>query len=156
MTPAGTVFDESDDDPDYLAVLNQPFSIQLDAPTMRDLHAVSQAVPFDFPSPMTGAVLHGSLRRLTDASFGGMRVLGIAFTARGPLHGTLPDRPNLQLSGSIAMTGTAYYAYANALLLALDATLVIDGKLAGVAADEGVTIVYQRRIRPATQAKRGR
>lgn len=148
IMPDGEQLDEGDGDPDYLTILNQPFSIQLDGPTMRDLRGLAGAVPFDFPSPMTGAPLHGSLRRLPDGTLGGRRVLGIAFVAHGPLNGALPDRPGMALSGSITMNGTAYYAYADALLLALDATLQIDGRIAGSGQNEPVTIVYKRTIRP--------
>jgi hypothetical protein len=144
----GDQHDESDNDPDYLTILNQPFSIQLDGPTLRDLRSLTRAMPFDVASPMTGAPLHGSLRRLADGSLNGKRVLGIAFVAKGSLHGALPDRPEMQLSGTITMNGTAYYAYADALLLALDATLQIDGKIANSGQNDPVTIVYKRTIRP--------
>ena len=156
MSPSGDVSNEQNADPDYLTILNQPFSVQLDAPTMRDLHGLTQTVPFDFPSPMTGAPLHGTLRRLLDGSLAGVRVLGIAFSARGPLAGTLPDRPSLAVSGTITMNGTAFYAYSNALLLALDATLVIEGKVGGGDGNDAVTIRYKRRIRPELPAERGR
>jgi len=142
--------DESGGDPDYLTILHQPFSIELDAPTLRDLRGLVRPVPFDFPSPMTGATLHGSLRRLPDAMLGGHRVLGIAFEARGPLNGSLPERPETALSGTITMNGTAYYAYADALLTALDATLQIVGRVANSGQNDPVTIVYKRTIRPQT------
>jgi hypothetical protein len=142
--------DESDGDPDYLTILNQPFSIELDAPTLRDLRGLVRAVPFDFPSPMTGAPLHGSLRRLPDGMLNGRRVLGVAFVARGPLNGSLPDRPGTGLNGTITMNGTAYYAYADALLMALDATLQIEGRVANSGQSDPVTIVYKRTIRPQT------
>jgi len=156
MSPSGDVSNPQDADPDYLTILNQPFSIQLDGPTMHDLRALTRPVPFDFPSPMTGAPLHGTLRRLVDGTLGGARVLGIAFSASGPLAGTLPDRPSLALSGNITMNGTAYYATANALLLALDATLLIEGKVGGVAGNDTVTITYKRSIRPSSAGARGR
>jgi hypothetical protein len=146
----GEQHDGADGDPDYLTILNQPFSIELDAPTLRDLHSLVRTVPFDFPSPMTGAPLHGSLRRLPDGTLNGRRVLGIAFAARGPLNGSLPDRPDMALSGTITMNGTAYYAYADALLLALDATLQIEGRVANSGQNDPVTIVYKRTIRPQT------
>jgi hypothetical protein len=139
--------DEADADPEYLTILNQPFSVQLDTATMHDLHDLRSAVPFDFPSPMTGAVLHGTLRRLPDGALNGIRVLGVAFAARGPLNGALPNHPELLLGGTISMVGTAYYAYSDALLLSLDATLAIDGKVADHGAGDPVTIVYRRRIR---------
>lgn len=156
MSPSGEISNQQDADPDYLTILNQPFSVQLDEPTMHDLHALVQPVPFDFPSPMTGAPLHGTLRRLIDGTLDGVRVLGIAFSASGPLAGSLPDRPALALRGNITMNGTAYYAYANALLLALDATLLIEGKVGGPAGNDTVTITYKRSIRPADGKKRGR
>lgn len=142
--------DASDDDPDYLTILNQPFSIELDPPTLHDLRSLVRPVPFDFPSPMTGALLHGSLRRLPDGVINGRRVLGIAFAAHGPLNGALPDHPETAVSGTISMNGTAYYAYADALLTALDATLRIDGKVSNTGQNDPITIVYKRTIRPQT------
>ncbi len=149
LLPSGEQKDGSGSDPDYLTVLNQPFAVQLDAPTMRDLGHVKRAVPFDFPSPMTGATLHGTLRRLPDAMVGGNRAMGIAFEATGPLHGALPERPGIQLAGSITMKGTAYYGYSNALLLALDATLGIAGTIDDAAQRSPVSIVFARSIRSA-------
>jgi hypothetical protein len=48
------------------------------------------------------------------------------------------------------MQGTAYYAYGTALLLALDATLAIDGNLDATVTRSPVSIVYARSIRHAT------
>jgi hypothetical protein len=45
------------------------------------------------------------------------------------------------------MHGTAYYAYENALLQALEATLAIDGNLDAPAQKSPVSIVYTRSIR---------
>ena len=149
LLPSGEQRDGPSADPDYLTVLNQPFSVQLDAPTMRDLAHVKRPVPFDFPSPMTGAPLRGTLRRLPDALVGGTRAMGIAFEAKGPLHGALPERPAMQLAGAITMRGTAYYDYSTALLVALDATLAIDGNLDDAARRSPVSIVYARTIRSA-------
>ena len=149
LLPSGQQKDGPSSDPDYLTVLNQPFAVQLDAPTMRDLAHLKRPVPFDFPSPMTAAKLHGTLRRLPDALVNGARAMGIAFEAKGPLHGALPDRPTMQLAGSITMKGTAYYAYATALLLTLDATLAIDGNLDDSARRAPVSIVYARSIHSA-------
>lgn len=149
LLPSGEQRDGPSRDPDYLTVLNQPFSVQLDTPTMRDLAHVKRPVPFEFPSPMTGAPLQGTLRRLPDGTIDGARVMGIAFAAAGPLHGALPDRPGLALAGSITMKGTAYYAYGSALLFALDATLSIAGTLDDAAQKAPVSIVYARSIRVA-------
>lgn len=156
MLPSGDQHDGPTHDPDYLTVLNQPFSVQLDADTMRDLAHVKRPVPFDFPSPMTGAPLKGTLRRLPDAVMNGTRVMGIAFEATGPLNGALPDRPDMALAGTITMKGTAYYAYQNALLLALDATLAIDGNLDNAAKKAPVSIVYARTIRSAPNQETAR
>ena len=149
LLPSGEQKDGPASDPDYLTVLNQPFAVQLDAPTMRDLRHVKRPVPFEFPSPMTGAPLRGTLRRLPDAMVGGNRAMGIAFEAKGPLHGSLPDRPTMALAGSITMKGTAYYDYGTALLVGLDATLAIDGNLDDSARHSPVSIVYARSIRSA-------
>ena len=156
VLPSGAQKDGPASDPDYLTVLNQPFAVQLDAPTMRDLAHLKRALPFAFPSPMTGAALRGTLRRLPDALVGGNRAMGIAFEATGPLHGALPDRPAMALVGSITMKGTAYYDYATTLLVALDATLSIDGSLDDDARRSPVSIVYSRSIRSAgpTEAAR--
>lgn len=151
VLPDGEQRDGTNADPDYLTILNQPFSIELDAPTLHDLQTLTHTVPFDFPSPMTGAPLHGSLRRLPDGTLNGKRVLGIAFTARGPLNGALPDHPDQALTGTITMNGTAYYAYADALLTALDATLQIAGRVADGGQDGAVTVVYKRTIRPQSR-----
>jgi hypothetical protein len=144
---SGDQTDGPNRDPDYLTVLNQPFAVQLDASTIRDLSRLHAPVPFDFPSPMTGAPLHGSLKHMTDGTLGGVRVLGVAFSATGPIHGPLPDHPGMMLAGSITMNGTAYYTYDSALLLALDATLSIAGNLASSDRHDQVTIVYKRTIR---------
>jgi hypothetical protein len=59
----------------------------------------------------------------------------------------LPDRPALALEGTIRMKGTAYYAYDTTLLVALRATLAIDGNLAGGVGHAPVSIVYERSMR---------
>ncbi|HEY0383698.1 MAG TPA: hypothetical protein VGC72_16015 [Candidatus Elarobacter sp.] len=156
LLPSGQQKDGPSSDPDYLTVLNQPFAVQLDAATMRDLGHVTRPVPFDFPSPMTAAKLRGTLRRLPDALVGGARAMGIAFEAKGPLHGALPDRPAMALAGTITMKGTAYYDYATALLVALDATLAIDGNLDDSARRAPVSIVYARSIRSAAREQSAR
>lgn len=147
----GVAHDGPDEDPDDLTILKQPFAVQLDATTLRDLSALRSTIPFDFPSPIIGATLHGALRRLPDARLHGLRVLGISFSAHGPLHGSLPGRPHLSVTGTIEMNGRAYYAYENALLLGLDATLAIAGTVDGSGAGdqaEPVHLVYRRTIRP--------
>lgn len=156
ILPSGEQRDGANNDPDYLTVLNQPFAVQLDAPTLHDLSRLTGAVPFDFPSPMTGAPLHGTLRHVDTGTINGERVLGVAFDASGPLHGSLPDHPNLVLSGHIRMSGTAYYTYGAALLQALDATLSIEGNVVDNARRDPVEIVYKRSIKalpPAAQTE---
>jgi len=147
ILPSGEQKDGTNNDPDYLTVLNQPFAVQLDDPTMNDLAHLSGSVPFDFPSPMTGAPLHGTLRHVGAAMLNGEAVLGVAFDASGPLDGTLPDHPNLVLAGRIRMNGTAYYTEAGALLLALNARLSISGNVADNARRDPVEIVYKRSIK---------
>jgi len=147
VDPSGDQHDGPNDDPDYLTILNQPFAVQLDAATLHDLAHLHGSVPFDFPSPITGAPLHGQLRHAPDAVINGLRVMGVAFEASGPLHGSLPDHPEMALSGSILMKGTAYYTYSDALLLGLDAVLRIAGTVDGSHDRSSVAITYARAIR---------
>jgi len=149
ISASGDQADGANNDPDYLTILNQPFAVQLDEPTLHDLARLGGSVPFDFPSPITGAPLHGQLRHAPDGIINGTRVLGVAFEASGPLHGSLPDHPEMSLSGTIVMRGTAYYTFADALLLGLDATLRIAGTVDGRADRNSVEITYVRSIRAA-------
>ena len=147
LLPTGEQLDSADHDPDYLTVLNQPFSAQLDVATLEDLKRVHGSVPFDFPSPFTGAALHGSLTGIGTARVGGRAAIGVRFSAGGPMRGALPDRPGLTLSGGILMRGTAYYDAESALLLTLDATVTISGNVSNRSGKDPVTIVYRRTIR---------
>jgi hypothetical protein len=147
LSSDGEQHDVTNDDPDYLTVLNQPFAVQLDAGTFHDLSQLKGTVPFDLPSPITGATLHGTIKKIADGIVGGTRVLGVAFEAKGPLSGALPDRPQLKLIGTITMRGTAYYAYGALGLVALKAVLAIDGTLATGNANDKVAIEYMRRLR---------
>jgi hypothetical protein len=147
LTPAGEERDLDDADPDYLTVLNQPFAVQLDLATLHDLSRLRAEVPFAFPSPITGSSLNGRLRRIGAGPVSGMPALGVSFEADGPMRGPLPDRPRLSMSGRIRMQGSAYYRTDDALLVLLDATLTITGRLANPEQSDPVTIVYRRRIR---------
>jgi hypothetical protein len=147
LSPAGEQRDEENRDPDYLTVLNQPFSVKLDAATLAELAQLRSRQAFDFASPMTGEPLHGYLSRADDAIVGGRHVLGVTFDARGPMRGRLPGRPEASLAGSIHMTGRAYYRRSDALLAALEATLTIGGTLDRGGRTEPVSIVYRRSIR---------
>jgi hypothetical protein len=149
LMPSGEQFASADHDPDYLTVLNQPFSAQLDMATLADLRHLRSAVPFDFPSPFTSSTLHGRLQRIGNGLIGPRRALGVSFTAGGPMRGALPDRRGLTLAGSIEMSGTAYYDLETALLLSLDATVTISGTVSNRAGNDPVTIVYRRTIRAA-------
>jgi hypothetical protein len=145
--PTGEMLDSADHDPDYLTVLNQPFAAQLDLQTLSDLRHLSGALPFDFPSPITGSSLHGYLQHVAGGMVGPRRSTGVRFEAAGPMKGELPDRPGLTLVGTIAMRGTAYYAIDTALLLALETTVTITGNVSNRSGKDPVTIVYARTIR---------
>jgi hypothetical protein len=147
VLPTGETLDSADNDPDYLTVLNQPFAARLDAATLRDLRHLRGALPFDFPSPITGSALHGYLEHVADGPVGGHKALGVRFEAAGPMKGALPDRPGLTLEGTISMRGTAYYDVASALLLALQTTVTIEGSVSNRASKDPVKIVYDRTIR---------
>lgn len=143
----GTFDDRTDDDPDFLTILNQPFAVQLDATTLRDLKHLHGSVPFKAASPLGGTQLSGYLRSAPPGKVAGLAVVGVRFEAEGPMSGTLPEHPGALLSGRMHMDGTAYYAAHGALLLALDATLTIDGKLEAENVAVPVKIVYHRIIR---------
>ncbi|HTU71242.1 MAG TPA: hypothetical protein VMF11_13105 [Candidatus Baltobacteraceae bacterium] len=143
----GTFDDRSDEDPDFLTILNQPFAVQLDAITLRDLKHLHGLVPFRAASPLGGSELSGYLRSAPPGKVQGFAVVGVRFEADGPMSGTLPEHPGALLSGRMHMDGTAYYAARGALLLALDATLTIDGKLQAENAAVPVKIIYHRVIR---------
>lgn len=144
---AGEFQDRSDDDPDFLTILNQPFAIQLDPVTMRDLRAMRTKVPFAASSPFGGSSLKGFLRPSPGGKLGGHRVVGVRFTANGPMSGAIPDKSLTSVSGTINMDGTAFYALDTALLLGLDATLTISGNIVDKDKRVPVTIVYRRSIR---------
>ncbi len=147
VSASGETVASSDRDPDNLTVLNQPFAAVLDRQTLHALEHLSGALPFDFPSPFTNSSLHGYLQHLGDSTLVGRRVIGIRFEAAGPMHGNLPDRPELALVGTIAMRGTAFYDVASTLLLALESTVTVAGNVSNRSAQDPVTIVYARTIR---------
>jgi hypothetical protein len=154
LLPSGDQIASADHDPDYLTILNQPFSARLDPKTLRDLRGLKGRAPFDFPSPFTGSAIHGHLDRAGSGFMGPHHVLGVRFEAAGPMNGRLPDRPGLSLVGGIAMSGTAYYDLDTALLVSLDATVTITGKVSNRNGNDPVTIVYRRTIR-ADDSPRG-
>ncbi|MDQ2865380.1 MAG: hypothetical protein M3R51_04085 [Candidatus Eremiobacteraeota bacterium] len=144
---SGDFSDRADDDPDFLTVLNQPFAVQLDATTMRELRSMRGSIPFQAQSPFGGAMLHGTLRPVPAGRIGGHSAVGVRFSAAGPMSGVTPQHPEASIAGAIRMTGTAYYATESDLLLALDATIAINGKLTDRNDEVPVNIVYQRTIR---------
>lgn len=152
LLPSGEQRDEASNDPNYLTVLNQPFSVQLDLQTLRDLARLKGRIPFDFPSPMTGGALHGFLSRGEAAVVAARHAIAVNFDAVGPMLGPLPDHPSLSLNGSMRMHGKAFYDLDTALLLSLDATLSIDGNLLDPKKTTPVSIVYKRSIRAQSSA----
>lgn len=148
MTAQGELRDSADLDPDYLTVLNQPFAIELDEPTLHDLLHLRGRVPFAFPAPMTGGTLNGYLERGSVARVSGRPALAVDFDATGPMRGPLPDHAGMAISGTMRMQGTAYYAVrGDPLLLALNETLTISGMLHSRGQDSPVTITYSRTIK---------
>ncbi len=147
LLAGGQERDTASDDPDFLTVLNQPFAVQLDAQTLRDVRKLREPSPFIFTSAMTGATLRGTLFHVRDGLIAGHPVIGIGFDASGPMRGGLPEHPEISLRGTIRMSGRAYYTQASALLLALDAKLQIAGTLADKRTSDPVKILYRRVIR---------
>jgi len=143
----GTFVDGTDDDPDFLTILNQPFAVQLDGVTLHEIERLHGLVPFEAASPLGGSRLDGFLSSASRGEVDGQSVVGVRFKADGPMTGTLPQHPDAVLSGRMVMDGTAYYAERGALLLALDATLTIEGRLRSGKDSIPVRIIYHRYIR---------
>jgi hypothetical protein len=156
LMPGGSFEDRVDDDPDFLTILNQPFAVQLDAATMRDVRELRRAVPFSAGSPLGGAtVLRGLLRPGTNGPIDGRPSVAVRFEAAGPMNGALPGLADAAISGTMRMDGTAYYSSDDAMLLALDATLTIDARMRQSRSDlfVPVHITYRRSIRIAPDAR---
>lgn len=148
MSAGGELSDQADRDPNYLTVLNQPFAIELDRRTLHDLFHLQGRVPFDFPSPMSSATLHGYLARGPVGRVDAQPVLAVDFDASGPMAGPIPGHGAMSIGGTMRMQGTAYYALrGDALLLALDEKMSISGLLRGPGESSPVTIIYQRAIK---------
>jgi len=148
LKPSGELEDRSDSDPNYLTVLNQPFTIVLDAGTLNDLRHLDGRLPFEFPAPMAGGTLKGFLQRGKIGRVATKSAISVNFSASGPMKGPLPDHDSMALSGTMRMHGTAYYALrGDPFLLALDETLTIGGTLTEAGHTSPVTIEYRRVIR---------
>jgi hypothetical protein len=152
LLPNGSFEDRFNDDPDFLTILNQPFAVQLDTSTLRDLRDLRGAVPFNASSPLGGdSVLRGHLRPGTGGEVDGRPALAVRFEAEGPMTtpmtAPVPDHPDATMSGQMRMDGTAYYSLDDAMLLALDATLTIVAQLHDGQQAVPVRIVYRRFIR---------
>ncbi len=143
----GSFEDRTDGDPDFLTILNQPFAVRLDVATVRDLRELRAPVPFAAASPVGGGDLHGTLRPGVNGVLDGRRVVGVEFRADGFVNGPLREQ-NAKITGRIHLDGTAYYDVVQAMLLALDARLTIDGVLTGTHLSAvPVHIVYYRSIK---------
>jgi hypothetical protein len=130
LDPGGAFEDRVDDDPDFLTILNQPFAVQLDAATLRDVRELRGRVPFAATSPLdTATLLHGFLRPAAGGPIQGRPTVAVRFEADGPMNGTLPGHPDAIVSGTMRMDGTAYYALDDAILLALNVRLAIHARL---------------------------
>lgn len=144
----GSFVDDLDNDPDFLTILNQPFAVQLDAGTVRDLRNLHGAVPFSATSPLGGqAVLRGYLRPAVGGAVDGRAAVAVRFEAEGPMTAPMPARADATMSGHMRMDGIAYYSTGDAVLLALDATLTIVAQLHDGRETVPVRIVYRRYIR---------
>lgn len=156
LFPDGSFESRMDNDPDFLTLINQPFAVQLDGATLRDLEELHGSVPFAAGSPIAGGTeLRGFLRHGIDGSIDGLPTVAVHFTATGPMSGTLPGSTQTALGGTMTLDGTAYYSVAGGLLLGLRATLTIDARIRQSHANTSVPvqIVYRRWIR-ASQSQR--
>ncbi|MGA8533562.1 MAG: hypothetical protein WB615_05595, partial [Candidatus Tumulicola sp.] len=152
LLPNGSFEDRIDDDPDFLTVLNQPFAVQLDGVTLRDLRTLRGPVPFSATSPLGGqAVLRGYLRPGKGGKIGGRAAVAVGFEAEGPMSAPMPSHTSATMAGHMRMDGTAFYSLDDAMLLALDATLTIVAQLHDGSETVPVRIVYRRSIRASAE-----
>jgi hypothetical protein len=153
LMPDGTFVDRTDEDPDFLTILDQPFAVRLDTATLRDVRELRGRLPFSATSPLGGdTVLRGFLRPGVSGPIDGHQTVAIRFQAEGPMAGPLRGYNGATVSGRMLMDGTAYYALDDATLLALNATLTIDAQLyqGQPPAAVPVQIIYRRSIRATT------
>jgi hypothetical protein len=151
-TPDGDLRDLEANDPDFVTVLNQPFNVELDPRTLRDLDAVAAPIPFKFPSPLDGTSLEGTLQR-EERARSGPEIVGVLFHVAGPMRPRVGDRSPVALDGRITVDGTARYLKASGLLRDLDATITISGRVDPSEAP-GVIVVYKRSIHMDTPSAR--
>ncbi len=151
LAPNGAFEDRSDDDPDFLTILNQPFAVKLDAATLRDVRALRGRVPFAATSPLGGSVLRGYLRPGVNGPIENRPTAAVRFEAAGPMNGALPSHADATVTGAMRMEGTAYYSLRDAVLMALNVNLSIDARLrqGEAATSVPVRITYHRWIRAA-------
>jgi hypothetical protein len=154
LQPNGSFVDRVDNDPDFLTILNQPFAVWIDGPTLRDLRAMRSRVPFSAASPLGDAtLLQGFLRPGVAGPIDGSPTVAVRFEAQGPMSGTLPGYADATVSGTMRMDGTAYYALNGADLLAFSVTLTLDARLAQgrPAVSVPVRITYRRSMRATSR-----
>jgi hypothetical protein len=154
LQPNGSFVDRVDNDPDFLTILNQPFAIWIDGPTLRDLRAMRGRVPFSATSPLGDeTLLHGFLRPGVAGPIDGSPTVAVRFEAEGPMSGPLPGYADATVSGTMRMDGTAYYALTGANLLAFSVTLTLDARLAQGRPPVSVPmrITYRRSMRATSR-----
>jgi hypothetical protein len=157
LLPDGSFVDRVDEDPDFLTILDQPFAVELDPATLRDLRELRGPVPFDATSPLGGdTVLRGFLRPGASGPIDGRQSIAVRFEAEGPMSGALPGYAGATVSGHMRMDGMAFYALDDAILLALNATLTIVAQLyqGQPPAPVPIRITYRRSIRATSRGTR--
>jgi hypothetical protein len=154
LRPNGSFVDRVDNDPDFLTILNQPFAVWIDGPTLRDLRAMRGRVPFSAASPLGDeTLLQGFLRPGVAGLIDGKTTVAVRFEAEGPMSGSLPGYADATVSGTMRMDGTAYYALDGADLLAFSVTLTLDARLAQgqPPVSVPVRITYRRSMRATSK-----
>jgi hypothetical protein len=141
------------EDPAYLTLLTQPFTVQIDLETLRQLQAMKSPMPFASVSPLTGSQLTGSLTKGPDSVVAGQAVVMLRFRSDGPLRGTLPNTEATYLSGTVHMEGSACYRESDGLLLSIETLLQIAGHVGDTATGPPVSVIYRRSIIATGQAQ---
>jgi hypothetical protein len=138
---SGTTAGHGIRDPDQLSILSQPLPYEIDARQMQAIAALRDHFPFDFP--MSGGLVSGYL---APASISRPNTVGISFAAKGPMRGSLPGTPDVTVSGTLTLSGTAYYSPYDGRLVAIDDAIEFNGSLAGSDRFIPVHVSYVRKI----------
>ena len=97
------------------------------------------------PSRLTETDLSGYFERA--APIAGKPLVGLRFIAKQEMTGSLPDHPGETVTGTVTLTGNAYYSPRTGILDRIESRLSFDGQLQDGDTTMPVHMTYARIIR---------